>query len=890
MTDFQSQIQILTRSMLTLERLWELAGFQPNERQREAILHVDGPLYLTAGPGSGKTRVLLWRALNLIVFHEVEPGEIFLSTFTEKAALQLREGLQALLGYVTNFTGQPFDLTPMYVGTVHSLCQRMLTDRRFSADRERTRPPHLLDDLGQYFHLYRTRNWRDLLSSVDLTDDLSDHELINAIFVDRYRSKHSVVRNCMAFFNRLSEEHIDPLQALARIAQSDGQFAAYAQRHEFSDADLDLLIKLYTHYKASLVDRNGIPLTDFALLQQQADEVLDSFDRSGHVFKHVIVDEYQDTNTIQERLFFKLAAGHQNICVVGDDDQALYRFRGATVENFVQFPQRCVQYLDREPRRIPLSINYRSRTDIVRFYTDFMSRCDWSAGNGEFYRVADKRITAHRSDDQVAVVGSRAAHPDDVATEIAQLVRQLIDKGKVEDPNQIAFLFPSLKSKQTQRMKEALEAPDIDLKVYAPRAGSFLQVEESVDMFGLFVHVFGLPPRGRQWGGDYGDFVKWLDSAKARAEGLMDRDSSLAQYVNECQIEMSQLADDYEALIRVVTQRRWDLDGPYDIDLMKRALYNAGGLSDKARRSLGNRFFDDLARTRANEGRPFTLGYVVNRATALDWNVLDLFYRFCGFEHFKQMFDLAERGEDEGPICNLGLISQYLARFVDERASVITAKLLGDHLFQKVFFMSYLFALFRLGESEYEDAEDPFPKGRIPFLTIHQSKGLEFPVVVLANPRKDSRQPQRVEVLVRPLLTREPGEPLDRMPEFDTMRMFYVALSRAKNLVVLAHFQGRGQRINEPFKTMLDDDFPRIPALDLDAMPETTTREEQLPRSYSFTADYLNYTQCPRQYMVFRKYGFAASRSQTMFFGSLVHRTLEDLHNHLIAQKEGAHG
>ena len=117
----------------------------------------------------------------------------------------------------------------------------------------------------------------------------------------------------MAFFNRLSEERIDPVQALARIAQSDGQLAAYAQSHGFSATDLELLVRLYTHYKASLVDWTGIALTDFALLQQQADEVLDSFERSGHVFRHVIVDEYQDTNTIQERLFFKLAAGHQNI-------------------------------------------------------------------------------------------------------------------------------------------------------------------------------------------------------------------------------------------------------------------------------------------------------------------------------------------------------------------------------------------------------------------------------------------------------------------------------------------------------------------------------------------------------------------------------------------------
>ncbi|RJP50350.1 MAG: hypothetical protein C4583_10775 [Anaerolineaceae bacterium] len=116
--------------MLSLENLWETSKFKPNEAQRVAIEHVDGPLFLTAGPGSGKTRVLLWRTVNLIVFHGVKPEEIYLSTFTEKAAHQLKEGLRTLLGAATNATGQPYDLTPMYIGTVHSLCHACLSQLR----------------------------------------------------------------------------------------------------------------------------------------------------------------------------------------------------------------------------------------------------------------------------------------------------------------------------------------------------------------------------------------------------------------------------------------------------------------------------------------------------------------------------------------------------------------------------------------------------------------------------------------------------------------------------------------------------------------------------------------------------------------------------------------
>ena len=141
--------------MKTLEELWATVSFKPNANQRNAILHTEGPLYLPAGPGSGKTRVLLWRTLNLIVFHDISPEHIYLSTFTEKAAFQLREGLRTLLSLVTNQTGQHFDLSKMYVGTVHSLCQKMISDRRFYPQRQRNKSPVLLDELSQYFFLYK---------------------------------------------------------------------------------------------------------------------------------------------------------------------------------------------------------------------------------------------------------------------------------------------------------------------------------------------------------------------------------------------------------------------------------------------------------------------------------------------------------------------------------------------------------------------------------------------------------------------------------------------------------------------------------------------------------------------------------------------------------------
>ena len=117
--------------------------------------------------------------------------------------------------------------------------------------------------------------------------------------------------------------------------------------------------------------------------------------------------------------------------------------------------------------------------------------------------------------------------------------------------------------------------------------------------------------------------------------------------------------------------------------------------------------------------------------------------------------------------------------------------------------------------------------------------------------------------------------------------MFYVALSRPQNLLVICHYRGQGQQINEPFRTLLAENFPRIPDLDLGGVPAATPKhEEDLPKAYSYTGDYLAYRACPRRYMVYRRYNFAPARGQTMFFGSLVHRTIEDLHEWLHGQGE----
>lgn len=868
-------------SELNIEKLWNIKGFKPNDAQRESILQTEGPLFLTAGPGSGKTRVILWRTVNLIVFHNIEPKDIFLATFTEKAAHQLKEGLRALLGIVTNETGQPYDISGMSIGTVHSICQEILIDsnRRFADGGVRGRAPILLDELSQYFKVYQKSFWIELLTVGGFYkgDDPETEQTEAQKFITKYLgqrekySRHEAATCIIKLFNRFSEENIDPntIKAENEIVQR--------------------FLKMYDYYCNSLQVTEKISTVDFSLLQQRAFNKIISYAGSQDVYKYIIVDEYQDTNSIQEQIYFALAKKCKNICVVGDDDQALYRFRGATVENLVEFENRCKEYLGVAPKKISLNTNYRSKQGIVNFYVDFIQRTNWKKANGDgYYRVVDKDIKPFNQESIAAVVRSEKDKKENTCAEIAQFVFDLKKSGKIEDYNQVAFLFPSLKSegKKTAKVEEFEKALNaLGINVYAPRAGRFLEVPEAVQIFGLMFVILGRPSHQGQASLGLRDFRTWQLNCINEAEKLIEEDSLLKEYVEDRIKELAIITSDYQALMKVANKNKWNVKSKLKLDMIP-LLANASGLSPKCKSTLQKQAFISLLRKREQAGQAVELSYVINRVTSLDWSVLDLFYQLNGFRHFQKMFELAEQGMDEGPVCSLGLVTQYLARFMEEKTAIITASFLEDNKFVNTFVGSYLYAIYRLGESEFEDSNDPFPKGRVPFLTIHQSKGLEFPYVVLGSLRKDERAADQTECIIRDLLKKE-GEPLDRISHFDKMRMFYVGLSRAKQMTILPYFDRGKNNTSEEFLSILDgESVPPISSVDLSLLPPASVDVDDLGKSYSYTADYLGYQQCPRKYMIFKKYGFIPSRSQTMFFGSLVHQTIEDLHHLLIAEKK----
>ena len=131
-------------------------------------------------------------------------------------------------------------------------------------------------------------------------------------------------------------------------------------------------------------------------------------------------------------------------------------------------------------------------------------------------------------------------------------------------------------------------------------------------------------------------------------------------------------------------------------------------------------------------------------------------------------------------------------------------------------------------------------------------------------------------------------EPLSRISTFDATRVFYVGITRAQNLLILPEFKGQGQSSYSSFKLMWNNSISLACEFNTSSLPVNRFSTQDVGKAYSYTGDFLSYQSCPRQYMIFRRLGFIPSRSQTMFFGRLVHQTIEDLHQYLISlRKEG---
>lgn len=288
-----------------------------NESQREAVTHIKGPLMIVAGAGSGKTKVLTTRIAHLMA-NGVDAFNILALTFTNKAAAEMKERIEKILGNA--------EARNLYVGTFHSVFARIL---RAEAGK-----------LGypSNFTIYDTDDSRSVLKTV-----------VNELNLDDKHYKPNIVGN------RISSAK-NALVGPAEYATD------YAIQQEDARSNRPAIAHVYAAY-AKRCFKNGA--MDFDDLLYKMYELLNNFPEAlhkyQHKFKYLLIDEYQDTNPVQYQISKLLAAANENICVVGDDAQSIYSFRGATIENILQFQK---DYDD--VKVVKLEQNYRSSQQILK--------------------------------------------------------------------------------------------------------------------------------------------------------------------------------------------------------------------------------------------------------------------------------------------------------------------------------------------------------------------------------------------------------------------------------------------------------------------------------------------------------------------------------------------
>jgi len=282
-----------------------------NDEQKKAVLHVDGPLLILAGAGSGKTRVLTNRIAYLIKEKNVYPSSILAITFTNKAAKEMRERIDGLIENVSD---------SIWVSTFHSMCVRILR--------------------------------RDI--------EKIDYDRSFVIF--DYTDQQTVVKDCLKELN-LNEKNFAPKSVLGDIGRAKDELidpATYAKMYA-ADFRMSKIAKIYELYQKKLKQNNALDFDDIIMLTiklfSNYPEVLDYYQRK---FKYILVDEYQDTNTAQYSLISMLSSRSKNLCVVGDDDQSIYGWRGANIRNILDFEKEF-----KNCKTIKLEQNYRSTQTIL---------------------------------------------------------------------------------------------------------------------------------------------------------------------------------------------------------------------------------------------------------------------------------------------------------------------------------------------------------------------------------------------------------------------------------------------------------------------------------------------------------------------------------------------
>lgn len=654
-----------------------------NERQKEAVTFGKGPLLIIAGAGTGKTNVITRRIAYLITKHLAEPDEILALTYTEKAAAEMEDRVDRLV---------PYGYAPVWISTFHAFGDRIL--RRHAI--ETGLPLHfdVLDELQQKIFMLENLWQIPLKYFLPSVDPLS--------FMDEL----------LKLFSRAKDEDITPEEYLAFCNEGSFEDALSREKH------FEIARSFLTYQK--LMRKNGF--LDFGdqvslsvQLLRKEPQILAKYRTQ---FKYILVDEFQDTNFVQFQLLQLLAGTERNITVVGDDDQSIYRFRGASLSNILKFSD-----IYPDVRKVVLTQNYRSGQKVLDAAYSLIQYNN--PDRLEAKHGLDKRLTGRTDPDSVLVCRRYATvdtEADEIAKEIVRLTKEegvafsevavLIRKNSIAESYINAFRYHGIPV-QFAAYQRFFRRPEV--LWLASLVHVITDPQDSVHLFNLLMSPFyGLPA---------------LDLALISGQAKTNKRSLYNTIHHRSSLGLKQdLSEEGEKILR-------------------RFLKELQGYAEKSKTMrTGELLYEFLE----NSGY---LGRVVRQEFPDSDEIARNLSRF--FQHVRA-FSRAARKDD--------LVS------------------FADHLTR----------LHDLGEDTYFGDVDP-SENKVQVMTVHRAKGLEFRVLFLPGLIQNHfPQPERAPLLDLPDGLIKEGSLPRQDHRHEERRLFYVALTRAKDRLYLSSAQDYG--------------------------------------------------------------------------------------------------
>ncbi|MBP6024442.1 ATP-dependent helicase [Ferruginibacter sp.] len=389
-----------------------------NEPQRTAVEHKDGPIMIIAGAGSGKTKVLTTRIAHLMGHHNIDSFNILALTFTNKAAAEMKERVEKVLGNT--------EARNLYIGTFHSVFARILR-----AEANKIGYPN-------NFTIYDTDDAKSVVKTVINEMDLDDKHYKPNVVYNRISAAKNALIGPAEYINDWALQQEDARANRPAIGQIYDAYAKRCFKNGAMDFD-DLLFKMYI------------------LLKNNAD----SLSKYQRKFKYIMIDEYQDTNTAQYEIIKLLGAMHENVCVVGDDAQSIYSFRGATIENILQFQKDYD-----EVKVVKLEQNYRSTKSILSVANEVI-------GNNK-NQIEKKLFTDNEQGEKIRLV--RTMTDNDEGKTVADTIQEQKLRNHYYNKD-FAILYRT--NAQSRSFEEALRRMGIAYRIYGGM--SFYQRKEVKD-------------------------------------------------------------------------------------------------------------------------------------------------------------------------------------------------------------------------------------------------------------------------------------------------------------------------------------------------------------------------------------------------------------------------